>query len=113
MKIPRLKRSLQKNTLKSIRLIPKPKQSPRPPEKESSQRQFPGRPNFCSLAKLARPTRAAAHRVLAKTIRGIPRALAAIPAHASSGHSAPRRPQLISEMLKPGEEIVIQIAKEP
>ncbi len=28
-------------------------------------------------------------------------------------HSAPRRPQLISEMLKPGEEIVIQIAKEP
>jgi len=28
------------------------------------------------------------------------------------GHSA-RRPQLISEMLKPGEEIVIQIAKEP
>src|SRR5256884_8021438 len=24
-----------------------------------------------------------------------------------------RRPQLISEMLKPGEEIVIQIAKEP
>src|SRR5262249_12655435 len=29
------------------------------------------------------------------------------------GHSAPRRPQLISEMLKPGEEIVIQIAKEP
>jgi Rne/Rng family ribonuclease len=30
------------------------------------------------------------------------------------GHSGPpRRPQLISEMLKPGEEIVIQIAKEP
>jgi len=29
------------------------------------------------------------------------------------GHFAPRRPQLISEMLKPGEEIVIQIAKEP
>src|SRR5205807_7663572 len=29
------------------------------------------------------------------------------------GHSASRRPQLISEMLKPGEEIVIQIAKEP
>jgi Rne/Rng family ribonuclease len=29
------------------------------------------------------------------------------------GHSAPRRPQLISEMLKPSEEIVIQIAKEP
>jgi Rne/Rng family ribonuclease len=29
------------------------------------------------------------------------------------GHAAPRRPQLISEMLKPGEEIVIQIAKEP
>src|SRR5207302_1231121 len=29
------------------------------------------------------------------------------------GHSAPRRTQLISEMLKPGEEIVIQIAKEP
>jgi Rne/Rng family ribonuclease len=30
------------------------------------------------------------------------------------GHSAaPRRPQLISEMLKAGEEIVIQIAKEP
>ena len=30
------------------------------------------------------------------------------------GHSgAPRRPQLISEMLKPGQDIVIQIAKEP
>jgi ribonuclease G len=29
------------------------------------------------------------------------------------GYSTPRRPQLISEMLKPGEEIVIQIAKEP
>lgn len=29
------------------------------------------------------------------------------------GHFTPRRPQLISEMLKPGEEIVIQIAKEP
>jgi Rne/Rng family ribonuclease len=33
--------------------------------------------------------------------------------HHDRGHSAPRRPQLISEMLKPGEEIVIQIAKEP
>jgi len=33
--------------------------------------------------------------------------------HDHRGHSAPRRPQLISEMLKPGEEIVIQIAKEP
>lgn len=30
------------------------------------------------------------------------------------GHSGPsRRPQLISEMLKPGQDIVIQIAKEP
>ena len=33
--------------------------------------------------------------------------------HHDRGYSAPRRPQLISEMLKPGEEIVIQIAKEP
>jgi len=33
--------------------------------------------------------------------------------HHDRGHAAPRRPQLISEMLKPGEEIVIQIAKEP
>jgi ribonuclease G len=33
--------------------------------------------------------------------------------HHDRGHSGPRRPQLISEMLKPGEEIVIQIAKEP
>src|SRR5207248_3197697 len=35
------------------------------------------------------------------------------PREAYPRHSAPRRPQLISEMLKPGEEIVIQIAKEP
>jgi Rne/Rng family ribonuclease len=34
--------------------------------------------------------------------------------HRHHGHSAPsRRPQLISEMLKPGQDIVIQIAKEP
>ena len=29
------------------------------------------------------------------------------------GHAPPRRPQLISEMLKAGQEIVVQIAKEP
>jgi len=29
------------------------------------------------------------------------------------GHPAPRRPQLISEMLRAGEEIIVQIAKEP
>jgi len=29
------------------------------------------------------------------------------------GHSAPRRPQLISEMLKAGQDVVVQIAKEP
>ena len=28
-------------------------------------------------------------------------------------HSAPRRPQLISEMLKTGQDVVVQIAKEP
>ncbi len=28
-------------------------------------------------------------------------------------HAAPRRPQLISEMLKAGQEIIVQIAKEP
>jgi ribonuclease G len=28
-------------------------------------------------------------------------------------HAAPRRPQLISEMLKPNQEIIVQIAKEP
>jgi ribonuclease G len=35
--------------------------------------------------------------------------------HQSSGprHDAPRRPQLISEMLKAGQEIIVQIAKEP
>jgi len=34
--------------------------------------------------------------------------------HGHHGHShGPRRPQLISEMLKPGQEIVVQIAKEP
>jgi ribonuclease G len=34
--------------------------------------------------------------------------------HRHSGHSGPsRRPQLISEMLKAGQDIVIQIAKEP
>jgi len=32
-------------------------------------------------------------------------------AHSSHGHS--RRPQLISEMLKAGQEVVVQIAKEP
>jgi Rne/Rng family ribonuclease len=29
------------------------------------------------------------------------------------GFSGPRRPQLISEMLKPGQDVVVQIAKEP
>jgi ribonuclease G len=29
------------------------------------------------------------------------------------GHAAPRRPHLISEMLKSGQEVVVQIAKEP
>jgi ribonuclease G len=33
--------------------------------------------------------------------------------HGHGHHSGPRRPQLISEMLKPGQEIVVQIAKEP
>jgi Rne/Rng family ribonuclease len=34
--------------------------------------------------------------------------------HGQQGHHhGPRRPQLISEMLKPGQEIVVQIAKEP
>src|SRR5262249_52346486 len=35
------------------------------------------------------------------------------PRHDRGYSSAPRRPQLISEMLKPGQDIVIQIAKEP
>ena len=33
--------------------------------------------------------------------------------HHGGHHHGPRRPQLISEMLKPGQEIVVQIAKEP
>jgi len=33
--------------------------------------------------------------------------------HGGHGHPAPRRPQLISEMLRAGEEIIVQIAKEP
>jgi ribonuclease G len=33
--------------------------------------------------------------------------------HGHSGHGHARRPQLISEMLKAGQEIVVQIAKEP
>jgi ribonuclease G len=33
--------------------------------------------------------------------------------HHGHSHHGPRRPQLISEMLKPGQEIVVQIAKEP
>jgi len=33
--------------------------------------------------------------------------------HGHGHHQGPRRPQLISEMLKPGQEIVVQIAKEP
>ncbi|HET7151740.1 MAG TPA: ribonuclease E/G, partial [Candidatus Acidoferrum sp.] len=33
--------------------------------------------------------------------------------HDRSHSGAPRRPQLISEMLRPGQDIVIQIAKEP
>jgi len=40
------------------------------------------------------------------------------PQHGRSGghshhHSAPRRPQLIADMLKQGQEIIVQIAKEP
>ncbi|HXT24566.1 MAG TPA: Rne/Rng family ribonuclease [Candidatus Eisenbacteria bacterium] len=33
--------------------------------------------------------------------------------HHGHGHHGPRRPQLISEMLRAGQEIVVQIAKEP
>jgi len=33
--------------------------------------------------------------------------------HGHSGHGHSRRPQLISEMLKAGQEVVVQIAKEP
>jgi Rne/Rng family ribonuclease len=33
--------------------------------------------------------------------------------HQHGSHSGPRRPQLISEMLKAGQEVVVQIAKEP
>jgi Rne/Rng family ribonuclease len=33
--------------------------------------------------------------------------------HGSAGHGHSRRPQLISEMLKAGQEVVVQIAKEP
>ncbi len=33
--------------------------------------------------------------------------------HDQRHHQAPRRPQLIGEMLKAGEEIIVQIAKEP
>jgi len=33
--------------------------------------------------------------------------------HSGPRHDAPRRPQLISEMLKAGQEIIVQIAKEP
>ncbi len=33
--------------------------------------------------------------------------------HVSGGHAPQRRPQLISEMLKAGQEVVVQIAKEP
>ncbi len=35
------------------------------------------------------------------------------PQHGHPRHEAHRRPQLISEMLKAGEEIIVQIAKEP
>jgi len=33
--------------------------------------------------------------------------------HHHGGHAPQRRPQLISEMLKPGQDVVVQIAKEP
>jgi Rne/Rng family ribonuclease len=33
--------------------------------------------------------------------------------HSHGHHSAPRRPQLIADMLKQGQEIIVQIAKEP
>jgi Rne/Rng family ribonuclease len=33
--------------------------------------------------------------------------------HGGHGHAPQRRPQLISEMLKPGQDVVVQIAKEP
>ena len=35
------------------------------------------------------------------------------PSRASGHSSAPRRPQLIADMLKQGQEIIVQIAKEP
>ena len=35
------------------------------------------------------------------------------PGHHHHGHPQPRRPQLIADMLKQGQEIIVQIAKEP
>jgi len=56
-----------------------------------------------SRARFQRPMRRGGHRR-----SGPPRGR---PQHGR--HQAPRRPQLISELLKAGQEIIVQIAKEP
>jgi hypothetical protein len=56
--------------------------------KASPKLPFRKTPKLCSPAKLARPARAGALRILAKIIHVIPRASAATRARASSGLSA-------------------------
>ncbi|MGB6430367.1 MAG: ribonuclease E/G, partial [Candidatus Acidiferrales bacterium] len=78
----------------------------------------PGSSNFpSSSARLSQPPRARFQRPMRRGGRnnrdrdrgGRP----PMRSHGGPRHDAPRRPQLIAEMLKAGQEIIVQIAKEP
>jgi len=74
---------------------------PREAPGEAEPRQYAARVDDRSRARFQRPMRRGGHH------RG-----GRHPAH-HARHTPPRRPQLISEMLKTGQEIIVQIAKEP
>ena len=75
-------------------LPPAESQPPREP-------QFTARIQDQSRARFQRPMRRGGRQRGGRPVRSHDR------------HSQPRRPQLISEMLKAGQEIIVQIAKEP
>ncbi len=72
-----------------------------PPSGEPAQRPFTARVEDRSRARFQRPMRRGGRHRGGRFPRQHDR------------HAPPRRPQLISEMLKSGQEIIVQIAKEP
>ena len=71
----------------------------------------PGNVEQPSSARVSEPPRARFQRPMRRG--GRPQRGGRPPRQHDHRHQAPRRPQLIGEMLKAGEEIIVQIAKEP